>query len=88
VAALLLELLDEAWRDLLFHNSKALAFALGALHYVLWVVGPRASTVRTDGFAVVSDFVLLANVQLLKRDVDFQIHRGADLLLLLATDTC
>lgn len=66
LVTLLLELLNEAWGNLLLDNRHSLPIALGARLDVIWVVSTTASAVRADDIAIVGDVKRLADVQLFK----------------------
>ena len=51
--ALLLELLDKAWSNLLFFYDDSLAITFVALFDIFWVVATASSAVRTDDLPVV-----------------------------------
>jgi len=83
---LLLELLNEAGRNLLLLNREALSIAFSALDKVFRSVGTRATAMWTDDLPVVGDVHVVANVQLLKRQTNFQFYRWSNLLLLPAPE--
>jgi len=66
LVALLLELLNEAWGNLLLDNRHSLPIALGASLDIIWVVSTTASAMRADDIAIVGDVKGLADVQLFK----------------------
>jgi hypothetical protein len=66
VMTVLLKLLHKSRGDLLFLDSESLPLASWTRLNIFWVVSTRTSAVRTNNFPVVSDFLLLAYVQVLK----------------------
>ena len=62
VWALLLELLDEAWRDLLLREDGALAIALFASMYIFFVISACSYAVRTDHLPIIRQFKIFAGV--------------------------
>jgi hypothetical protein len=66
LVTLLLELLDEAWGNLLLDNRHSLPIALGTSLDIIWVVSSTASAMRADDIAIVGDVKGLADVQLFK----------------------
>lgn len=64
--ALLLELLDETWRDLLFFDYDTLPIALCARFDVFRILTTTTSTVRANDLPVVLNFVVFTGVELLQ----------------------
>ena len=56
LVALLLELLDHAWSDLLTFHDLSFALASGASSHIIGVVCSTATTVRADNFTIVLHF--------------------------------
>ena len=77
LGALSLELLNKSRRDLLLFNCNSLPFALGAGRHVARVVGPRPAAVRTNDFASVGDFEVLALVEFLEGGSNLEVDAGA-----------
>lgn len=72
--ALLLELLHHAWSNLLPPDDLSLALAIRARRYIVFIVGPAASAVRTDHVAVILQFKIGPCVELCQWDCDFQVY--------------
>ena len=87
LGALLLELLNDAWRDLLFRDCVPLAFAFGTSLHIVRFVSTWPPTMGTNHLSIVSDLELFTNIELVKGNSDLQIHWGTQLFLLLSSST-
>ena len=77
---MLLELLHEAGSQLLLRQNLTLALALWTFPDVVGIVCAAASAVGADDPPVVGDFEILAEVQLLQCNFDFELEVGSGLL--------
>ena len=62
--ALLLELLNHAWSNLLPSDDLSLTLAIRTGRYIVFIVCPAASAVRTDNVAVILQFKIGPRVEL------------------------